>query len=177
MRNTQHGFTVIEMVITMTIVAILVGIGVPGYRYVTTANRMSGEINGLLGDLQFARAEAVKEGQTVSVCATNDGSTCLGSSTWTGGWLVFSDTGALGSVDGTDQLLRVQKSLTNGDTLVADTAGFGVITFNREGFARGMPGQVYLKLHDSTSNTQYTRCVAITVVGAFSTQKYGGGCT
>ena len=177
MRNTQHGFTVIEMIITMTIVAILVGIGVPSYRYVTTANRMSGEINGLLGDLQFARAEAVKEGQTVSVCSTNDGTSCLGTGTWSGGWLVFSDTATIGSVDGTDQLLRVQKGLTNGDTLVSDTAGFGVITFNREGFARNMPGPVFLQLHDSTSKTQYMRCVSITVVGAFSTQKYDGvGC-
>lgn len=177
MRNTQHGFTLVEMIITMTIVGILLGIGVPSYKYVTTANRMSGEINGLLGDLQFARGEAIREGQTVSVCSTNDGATCLGTGTWTGGWLVFSDTSTIGTIDGTDQTLRVQKALTNGDTLVSDTAGFGVITFNREGFSANMPGAVYLKLHDSTSNSKYTRCVSITVVGAFSTVKYGGSCT
>ena len=177
MKTTQHGFTLLELVVAMTIVAILVGVGVPSFRYVTTANRLSSEINGLLGDLQFARAEAIKEGQTVSVCSSNDGLSCLGTGTWTGGWLVFSDTGTLGSVDGTDQLLRVQKSLGTGDTLLSDTAGFGVITFNREGFARNMPGPVYLKLHDSTAAQGYTRCIFITVIGAVTTQKYGGGCT
>jgi type IV fimbrial biogenesis protein FimT len=177
MRKTQHGFTLIELVVTTTIIAILMSIGVPSFRYVTTNNRVSSEINGLLGDLQFARAEAIKRGLLVSVCASNDGKTCLGTATWSGGWVVFSDAGAVGSVDGTDQLLRVQKALSGGDTMVADTAGFSAITFNREGFARGLAGPVLLKLHDSKSLAQYTRCMSITVVGALSTQKYGGGCT
>jgi type IV fimbrial biogenesis protein FimT len=177
MKRTQHGLSMIELVVVMSIVGILMAIGTPSYRYVTTANRISGEINGLLGDFQFARAEAIREGQTVSVCATNDGTTCSGTATWSKGWLVFSDTSTLGSIDGTDQILRVQKALSGGDTLVADAANYGAITFNREGFAQGMPGQVYLKLHNSTSVNQFTRCLAITVVGAFSTQKYGGGCT
>jgi type IV fimbrial biogenesis protein FimT len=177
MKRTQHGLTMVEMVVVMSIVGILLAIGVPSYRYVTTANRMSGEINGLLGDMQFARAEAVKEGSNVSVCATTDGATCSGTATWTGGWLVFTDTGAPGTVDGTDQILRIQKPMSSGDTLVADTANFGAITFNREGFAQLLPGPVYLKLHNSTATAQYTRCLAITVIGAFSTQRYGGPCT
>lgn len=177
MRTTQHGFTLVELVVTMTIIGILVSIGVPSFRYVTTNNRVSAEINGLLGDLQFARAEAIKEGRTVSVCSTNDGKTCLGTSTWSGGWIVFSDGGVLGTIDGNDQLLRVQKSLSSGDTLVAGTAGFSAITFNREGFAANMPGPVFLKLHDSKSLQQFTRCISITIIGSFSTQTYGGGCT
>lgn len=177
MKATQHGITLLEMVVTMSIISILVGVGIPSFRYVTTANRVSSEINALLGDLQFARAEAIKEGQEVSVCASNDGQTCLGTGTWTGGWLVFSDSGAIGSVDGTDQLLRVQAKMGSGDTLTSNTAGFGAITFNREGFARNMPGPVYLRLHDSNATQGYTRCLFITVVGAVSTQKYGGGCT
>jgi type IV fimbrial biogenesis protein FimT len=177
MRKTQHGFSLLELLVTMTIIATLVSIGMPSFRYVTTGNRISAGVNGLLGDMQFARAEAIKQGQTVSVCATNDGKTCLGTSTWSGGWIVFSDTGAIGSIDGTDQMLRVQKKLSSGDTLIANTAGFGVITFNREGFARNMPGPVLLKLHDAKNKNEFTRCLAITVIGAISTQKYGGGCT
>src|ERR1700674_3308449 len=87
------GFTLIEILITITIVAILLAIAAPSFRYVTTANRASSEINGLLGDMQLARAEAIREGQTVTICATVDQATCVGPGVvlWRTGWLVFSD--------------------------------------------------------------------------------------
>src|SRR3984893_16700788 len=92
--NTQTGFTLTELMVVITIVAILMGIGVPSFKYVTTANRVSSEVNGLLGDLQFARSEAIKEGQTVSACASADGATCSGAppppAVGKGGWIVFS---------------------------------------------------------------------------------------
>ena len=56
------GFTMVEMLMTMAIATILLTIAVPSFRYVTNSNRIAGELNGLLGDLQFARAEAIKEG-------------------------------------------------------------------------------------------------------------------
>ncbi|MGO9426711.1 MAG: Tfp pilus assembly protein FimT/FimU, partial [Steroidobacteraceae bacterium] len=62
------GFTMIEMLMTMAIAIIVLTIGVPSFRYVTNSNRIAGELNGLLGDLQFARAEAIKEGTNVTVC-------------------------------------------------------------------------------------------------------------
>ncbi len=66
----MSGMTLVELLIVMMIAAILVGVGVPSFRYVTNSNRMSGEINNLLGDLQFARSEALKEGQTVTICSS-----------------------------------------------------------------------------------------------------------
>jgi type IV fimbrial biogenesis protein FimT len=177
MRITQHGFTMVELIVVISIVGILMAIGAPSYRYVTTANRIAGEINGLLGDLQFARAEAIKEGSTVSVCASSDGATCSGSSTWTTGWIVFTDTGAIGTVDGTDAVLRAQKAVTGGDSLAADN-NIAAITFNREGFARNLPGTVNIKVHDPTANSGYTRCLNLTIVGAMSTVVSGkGGCS
>src|SRR5579864_2306832 len=117
MKSTQHGFTMVELVVVICIVGMLIGIGAPSYKYFTTANRISSEINGLLGDLQFARAEAIKEGQTVTVCASSDGATCSGVATWTTGWIAFSDSGTIGTFDAaTDVLLRVQKGLTGGDS-------------------------------------------------------------
>ena len=55
----QSGVTLIEMVVVMAIVGILIGVGVPSFRYVTNSNRMSSEVNNLLGDMQFARSEAL----------------------------------------------------------------------------------------------------------------------
>src|SRR5882672_12636130 len=74
----QTGFTLTELMVVLAIVAILLSIGVPSYRYVTNSYRMSAEVNGLLGDLQYARSEAIKEGQTVSTCVSTNGTACAG---------------------------------------------------------------------------------------------------
>jgi type IV fimbrial biogenesis protein FimT len=160
--------------VVITIVAILMGIGVPSFKYVTTANRVSSEVNGLLGDLQFARSEAIKEGQTVSACASADGATCSGSPTtaaaWQGGWIVFSDPPGTGiSPATTNAVLRVQKGFSSQDTF---QAGAGAVTFNREGFANLASGTLTLTLHDSTNNQAWTRCLSIATAGLMATQTH-----
>ncbi len=171
------GFTLIEALIVMAIAAILLGIGVPSFRYVTRANRMSSDINGLLGDLQFARSEAIKRGLTVTVCASADASTssCTNdASAWVTGWLVFSDAGTQGTFDGNDVVLRQQAAFTHGETLQADH-NMTYVSFNREGFVSNAPNPVTITLHDDATspNAQYTRCLSFTIVGALSTQRSG----
>jgi len=179
----QHssGFTMIELVVVIAIVGILMAIGVPSFRYVTTANRISAEVNGLLGDMQFARAEAIKEGRPVVVCVSADFATCNNTNTWQSGWIICSDLNNSGNCDAGDPILRVQKSFasTNStDTFVASGATSALI-FNREGFAVGLPGTVTVILHSApTAVTAYTRCLAISAVGTLNVQLAGtGNCT
>lgn len=165
----ESGFSLLELLSVVAIVAILMGIGAPSYRYITVSNRVTAEVNGLLGDLQFARAEAIKEGQMVTVCASSNGTSCnTTGSNWEGGWIVFSDGGTLGTVDGNDFILRIQKPFSNGDTFTA-TNSVLAITFNRDGFANGLSAALTLTLKDSSSNANYTRCLMSTVVGSLST--------
>lgn len=175
-QHAARGFTLTELVVTMSIVAILLAIGAPSFKYVTASNRATSEVNGLLGDLQFARAEAIKEGQTVSVCPSVDGLTCSGNgAAWQTGWLVFSDTGTIGIIDGTDFVVHSQRAFAGTDTLQADN-GVNVITFSREGFAMNLPSAVTFTVHDASVTPQFTRCLSLTIVGALSTQ-IGGGMT
>ncbi len=161
----QAGFTLTELIVTMSIVAILLGIGVPSYRYVTTANRVSTEINGLLGDLRLARSEAVKEGQPVTVCPTTDQISCAGAGTvdWTTGWLV------LANLNGTITILRQQQGFRSGDTLTSDNNAVASVVFNREGFAPGLTKDTTFTVRDSTLNASYTRCLQIKAVGMMAT--------
>src|SRR5438874_13781183 len=80
----------------------------PSYRYIANSYRMSAEVNGLLGDLQYARSEAIKEGQTVTTCVSADGTGCTGGTAWANGWIVFSDPNANATVDAGETVLRVQ---------------------------------------------------------------------
>src|SRR5208337_4592691 len=93
--NPNSGFSLLELAMVMLIVAILGTIAVPGFQYVTTSNRVSTEVNGLLGDMQYARNEALKEGQPITICPsanpTAPAPSCSGSTSWESGWIVFPD--------------------------------------------------------------------------------------
>jgi type IV fimbrial biogenesis protein FimT len=84
----NSGYTMMELVMVISLVAILASIAIPGFKYVTASNRIAGEVNGLLGDMQFARSEAVKEGKSVTVCISTDQNTCTGGADWRVGWIV-----------------------------------------------------------------------------------------
>jgi type IV fimbrial biogenesis protein FimT len=173
-RHANHGVTLIETLVVMGIVGILMAVGIPSYKYVTNANRISAEINGLLGDLQFARSEAIKEGRTVSVCVSSDGASCLSTNyAWKNGWIVFSDINGDGNIDTTngDLLLRAQATFRGSDTFNANNS-IGKITFNREGFASVTNGTL-ITLHASPAAQGSTRCLSVTLVGLITTKKYG----
>jgi len=169
----QLGFTVTELMVVTCIVAILMGIGVPSYRYITNSYRMSSEVNGLLGDLMYARAEALKEGQWVTVCASNDGATCSGNANWASGWIVFSNPANGANPANAGAILRMQPAFTGAtpDTFVADS-GSSAVTYNREGFATTQAGfpNTTIKLHDSSANAAWTRCLWITPQGTIMTE-------
>jgi type IV fimbrial biogenesis protein FimT len=169
-----RGFTLVELMVVITIATILFSMGVPSYRYVTNANRMSAEVNALLGDMQYARAEAIKEGQTVTVCASADGATCSNSITWEKGWMVFSDPLGNATWQTGDPILRVQQGFSASDTFRADN-NVAAVTFNREGFAVNIINGGTIALHDATANPGWTRCLAISMVGQMTTETRGAG--
>jgi type IV fimbrial biogenesis protein FimT len=186
MRNPQHGLTMVELMVAVAIMSILMVIGVPSYRYVTTSNRVSAEVNGLLLDLQYARSEALKQGRTITVCPANTTlDNCAGNSNWQNGWIVFMDVNNNASLDDlkTEPLLKVQPSFAaNKDTFVSDNL-VKSITYNREGFAAGLTpaaGYITITLHDKTANKTWTRCLEVNTIGKVRVERVGdpnGNCT
>lgn len=189
MENRPHfwpprGFTLLEMMVTVAVVGILLAIGVPSFRYVANVNRIAAEANNLLGDMQFARSEAIKEGQSVSICVSSDVNTvtpptkpsCVASTNWALGWVVFSNINGNGTIDNNDIVLRTSNKLSSSDTL--STATLSIVTFNREGFAAALSGAHYWTLHAPTTGNNWTRCVRLTLVGMTSVIPYDGtNCT
>jgi len=181
--HRNSGFTLTELMVALAIVAILLTLGVPSFRYITNSYRISAEVNSLLGDLMYARAEAIKEGQNVTVCATANGTTCSGAAAWQTGWLVYSNPPPGAANPPAGSVLRIQGAFTGTtpDTFVANS-GIGSITYNREGFATtaaGFPNTTFV-LHDSTVNGTWTRCLLINPTGLLTTQNHianAGTCT
>jgi len=164
--NRLSGFTLVEMLMSMAVVAILLVIGIPSFRFVTNSNRIAAEINGLLGDMQYARSEAIKEGQPITVCVSTNGTSCAnGNNNWQNGWIVLNAA--------TNVVLRVQTAFSSSDTFVA-TNTISAVTFNREGYANGIPNGTLIALHDSTNTSNWTRCLSINLTGMMRSQTYDG---
>jgi type IV fimbrial biogenesis protein FimT len=165
----QSGFTLIELLVAVAIMSILLVIGLPSYKYITSSYRMSAEANDLLGDLQYTQGEAIREGQFVTVCASNATQTaCSGGTSWASGWIVFPNPTNAAQPAAVNLIMRVHKAFlgTTPDTFVA-SGGVSQITYNREGFATTAAGfpNTTITLHNPTAATAYTRCVWITPVG------------
>lgn len=177
----QAGVTLIELVVVMILIGILLAIGIPSYNSVTTSNRLATEMDALIGDLQYARSEAVREGQTVSVCAqsstTPDSCAASGTDTWQGGWIVFTDFNADGAIDSSkDTILHVQPALKQGDVFTASSTGNGgnptlnYVLFNRDGFAYVGAPSMTITLTDPSDDSYYTRCLILSQSGVVTTE-------
>jgi type IV fimbrial biogenesis protein FimT len=176
----------IELLTVVSIVGILLGIGVPSFRYVTTSNRVSAEVNALLSDMQFARSEAVKQGQMVTVCPSTNQNQCdANSTTWQNGWIVFSDINGNQQVaTAATDILRRQSAFTSAQDTFVSNNGLSFASFNREGFATAFPvtaaGYVTITLHSTPNSTQWTRCLQLFFTGMMGTQRTTdpqGNCT
>ena len=180
MPNKSRGFTLIEVLIVLTVAGILLAVVVPSFRTVIERSRVSTEVNAFVSDLQFARSEAIKQGIPVSLCASTNGTTCSTENTWHKGWLVFSNVTGTGTMQSGDVILRTRPAFKAGDTLVADPA-ITALTYNRDGFALltgNASGATLLSLRTVPTVSSITRCISMNRIGYQTIYKSGqGGCT
>jgi type IV fimbrial biogenesis protein FimT len=128
----SRGFTMVELMVTISISAILVTFGVPMMSNLVEGNTISGHVNNFVGTVNLARSEAIKRGIPIVICRSDnpdvDAPTCAASGTgWESGWIAFADRNANGQLDAAttgDVLLRVQGAMT-------DTSGITQTTFSK----------------------------------------------
>lgn len=127
----DRGFTLIEVLIVMIVVAVVASIGLPGLNRMLEGNRLTGDTNRLVSSLYAARSEAVKRGANVFICTRNlAGDDCDGGQYWTDGWIVFADDDNNGAVSA-GEVLDVADQV---DTGMAFAAGAPVvISFSADG--------------------------------------------
>lgn len=124
MKNPR-GFTLIELIVTIAILAILLGLAAPSFRDLIENNRTATRTNDLVAALNFARSEAIKRGVDVSLCRTG--------ADFANGFSIRTGTNCGGGV-----LLRQHDAL-QGVTITVAPANLDRITYNGRGAATSNP--------------------------------------
>jgi type IV fimbrial biogenesis protein FimT len=127
--NRQRGFTLIELMIAVAILAILLSLAVPSFQDTIRRNQITANTNSLVTSLALARSEATKRGIRVSLCASN-GVVCTGSTDWSTGWQVIEDRDGNGALDAPDVTLQVSPVPSTGMIMTGDNAS---VTFESTG--------------------------------------------
>lgn len=124
-----RGFTLVEMMVTVAVIAIVTAIAVPAFSKMISHNRLVSSSNEMIAALQLARAEALTRRSSTVLCASNDGTTCSGS--MGSRWIVLS------TKNGVPLVLR---SITANPALrlvpSANVSGTARIGFSSAGFVQ-----------------------------------------
>jgi len=103
------GFTLVEVVVTMVVAAILVSLAIPAFTTVIKNNRLATATNALVGAIGLARSEAIRRNARVTLCKSSDGASCTTAGNWSDGWIVFIDRNSNAAVDTGEDVLRVSE--------------------------------------------------------------------
>jgi type IV fimbrial biogenesis protein FimT len=83
------GFTLIELMIVLVIVAALLVLALPSFSVVSLRTKLKSYANEVVASAYLARGEAIKRNAPMTLCVSSDGSTCAGSGDWDQGWVVM----------------------------------------------------------------------------------------
>jgi type IV fimbrial biogenesis protein FimT len=130
----QKGFTLIELMVTLFVASILLGLAIPGFVDMTERNRLVTVTNDFISSVNLARSEAIRRGTTITICGTDDGTGC-DADAWSNGWIVFVDTSGNGDKDAGEAIIRMHEGLGPNYTMAADDSFATSVSYGADGSA------------------------------------------
>ena len=171
-QHAQTGFSLVELLLALTIVVILLTLSIPNFTTLIMNKRITAQANDFLSTLVLARSQALKRVSRVTVCSSVDGSTCSGSGGWEQGWIVFVDTNNNAQVSGgqspPEDILQVYSALDGGNTLRGSSNVATYVSYTASGFSKLTGGGFQagtLVLCDERGYEVNARTVNISVTG------------
>jgi type IV fimbrial biogenesis protein FimT len=119
-----RGFTLVELMVTLAVAAILLTVGVPSFRDLIYNNRLTAATNMFVSSINIARSEAIKQGRNATVCVSTDLATCTGGN-WNQGWVVWVDVDQNGAPSAAE-IIRTVQPLSNSLQLTSAQNSFTI---------------------------------------------------
>ncbi len=154
----MRGFTLVELMIVVTIVAVLLTLAVPSFRDATLSSKLSSYANNFVASARLARGEALKRNAVVTLCVSNATGDECATGGWEQGWIVMCLTsdGVVCDASGTDSLVfHHQQALPAGFKFIASGSFNSTLGFQPTGV--GVTGAL--------NNSKLTVCRATPTAG------------
>ena len=104
----MSAFSLLELLVVMAIISIAAALAFPSFSQLVEKHRSQQAAYGLQHVMQFARAQALAKGKTLTVCAGNEQQQCINSADWSNKTLlIFIDSNTNGNLDAGEELLRI----------------------------------------------------------------------
>lgn len=121
------GFTLVELLVTLSVFAIILTLIVPSLRTMILNNRLTSNIDSLVSSLNYARGVALDQAINVAVCPlSSPGSTVCGAN-WSSGWIVMTQP-----VAGTPTLLKTHQTSVNAPVIASNVSS---VVFDSHGLS------------------------------------------
>jgi type IV fimbrial biogenesis protein FimT len=156
-RRQVAGFTLLELMVTIAIMAVLIAIAVPSFQGSLRSNRVATTSNELLASLSLARSEGIKSTRGGGVCASANGSSC--GADWSQGWMVWTEKDGDGVYDNDETVVRYSQ----GKPRLQVAGSAATVAFDGRGRIMGGAAATIGVVPEGV--TTPARCVDITITG------------
>jgi type IV fimbrial biogenesis protein FimT len=136
----HSGFTLVELLTTVTIFTTLLSLAIPEFRSMAERNQIATAHNAFLSTIQFTRSEAIKRGNNVIICKwDNIQATCDSARSWKNGWAVFDDKNGNGNKEANEEIIRIHKTLPSNIQMHYNHVK---LKYNAKGLSTGYSGTI-----------------------------------
>jgi type IV fimbrial biogenesis protein FimT len=135
-----RGFTLFELLVAVTIAAVLLALAAPSLADVARSIKISSASNVFLSSLHLTRSESIKRSGRVVMCKSPDGLFCSATGDWAQGWIIFHDLDNNGVRNGLETIIRREMALESSLRLVGNLNVARYVSFTPSGATKLVGG-------------------------------------
>jgi type IV fimbrial biogenesis protein FimT len=173
--KASRGFTLVELMVSLTLLGILAALALPSFSEAFLSNRLASFSNSFIASAQLARSEAIKRNASIKLCRSSNGTSCATTGGWQQGWIIFSDNGASanadnGTVDSDETRIFYQQTLATDYSFTGNSYSFA---FQPTGLVASAVNLTVCRLSPSPGSQERTLAVSTTGRVSVSTTRTG----
>ena len=131
------GYTLVETLTVVAILAVLLAVGVPGFADTLARHRVRTAMHLVSSDLAMARSSAIMRRAQVVACPGTRAAGCRGDADWSQGWIVFADPDGNRRPDVSGDMLRISDAPAGSGSGLRVSATRNFIRYQRDGRSAG----------------------------------------